>query len=134
MEHETTRITDISLGSSPEWGSAVSLFHSSEAAISSGFPTENLIETSCSRDGQHVSKSSAKLFGFDLHQLQPRLSTPSDVEGNSKLTPLTPVNPESGIAEKRLQYSVGPLHFGTVMFGKQWCSREAIFPKGTRCS
>ena len=131
MEDESPRITDIPLRSSPECGSSISLNHSSEAATSSSFPTKKLIEASCSRDAQHVSKSTAKLFGFDLNQLQPRLSTPSDVEGNTKLTSLNPVNPETVIAEKRLRFSVEPLHFGTVMFGKRWCCREAIFPKGT---
>ncbi|KAK8581382.1 hypothetical protein V6N13_144410 [Hibiscus sabdariffa] len=31
-----------------------------------------------------------------------------------------------------LNYSVEPLNFGSVMFGKQWCSKQAIFPKGFR--
>ncbi|XP_039054017.1 lysine-specific demethylase JMJ18-like [Hibiscus syriacus] len=31
-----------------------------------------------------------------------------------------------------LNSSVEPLNFGSVVFGKQWCSKQAIFPKGFR--
>ncbi|XP_022716483.1 LOW QUALITY PROTEIN: lysine-specific demethylase JMJ15-like [Durio zibethinus] len=33
-------------------------------------------------------------------------------------------------ADPLLNSSVEPLNFGSVMFGKLWCSRQAIFPKG----
>ncbi|KAK6284975.1 hypothetical protein POUND7_003927 [Theobroma cacao] len=32
----------------------------------------------------------------------------------------------------KLNSSVEPLNFGSVIFGKRWCSKQAIFPKGFR--
>lgn len=30
----------------------------------------------------------------------------------------------------KMNFCVEPMHFGTVLFGKPWCSKQAIFPKG----
>lgn len=103
---------------SPESGSSIFPNHSSEPA-------------SCSKGAPRTRKSSAKLFGVDLHQLQPCHSPHPGGQGNSNSTSSNCIGPQNGSVQKRLRYHVEPLHFGTVMFGKQWCSREAIFPKGT---
>ncbi|CBI39010.3 unnamed protein product, partial [Vitis vinifera] len=33
-------------------------------------------------------------------------------------------------ATGNMNFCVEPMHFGTVLFGKPWCSKQAIFPKG----
>lgn len=124
-EHDWTSMADASLRSGLECGSSVSHNPSSDAATSSSLPA------SCSRGTQHIRKSCAKLFGIELHQLQPSISATSEVQSHFKLASSKPVTPNKGTFQKKLPYSVEPLCFGTMMYSKQWCSREAIFPKGS---
>ncbi|KAE8664573.1 Lysine-specific demethylase JMJ15 [Hibiscus syriacus] len=69
-----------------------------------------------------------KLFGMELQF--PRISAG---QSNTLMMAET-VNSSDVIASTAVQGhpSVEPLNFGSVIFGKLWCSNQAIFPKGFR--
>ncbi|TYJ33657.1 hypothetical protein E1A91_A05G118200v1 [Gossypium mustelinum] len=68
-----------------------------------------------------------KLFDVELHPGQSNTFWKTATVNNSDLN-------ASIIArgDPLLISSVEPLNFGSVMFGKLWCSKKAIFPKGFR--
>ncbi|KAJ6796786.1 lysine-specific demethylase JMJ18-like [Iris pallida] len=120
MENDFTRRKSIQCRSSPESGFSVSQNQCHEIGIPNDFPNKNLTV---------VPSYSTKLFGVDLHQVPSFLSPPSDFQSSVHFTSLKSKYPETD-ASKILKYSVEPLCFGTIMPGKKWCSRKAIFPKG----
>ncbi|GFQ07428.1 lysine-specific demethylase jmj18 [Phtheirospermum japonicum] len=69
------------------------------------------------RNGALGSKNS-KLFGVDL-------SSPSSVRSNASMK-----NDSVENCEQRSSVCVEPVSFGSVVFGKLWCNKDAIFPKG----
>ncbi|KAG6692357.1 hypothetical protein I3842_10G110800 [Carya illinoinensis] len=94
----------------------------SQVLISRDYP-------SCSRGIKHTgSIAGNKLFGVDLLSLRPYSEVPSDR------------SLETGIADtlfncnpiQQLDPCVEPINLGTLMFGRLWCSKQAIFPKGYR--
>ncbi|KAJ9168425.1 hypothetical protein P3X46_019950 [Hevea brasiliensis] len=75
---------------------------------------------------------SKKLFGVDLSVPHSDAMVPS---GNfkTKIVNISDVGPSMAHQNNpvnNLGFFVEPLNFGCVMFGKLWCSRHAIFPKG----
>ncbi|ONK74411.1 uncharacterized protein A4U43_C03F5940 [Asparagus officinalis] len=84
--------------SSPECGSSVSINHSAEGANSNGF------EASSSQSAQPIRKSSAKLFGIELRQLQQSPSTASDVQGSFRFLLSNTVSPETRAVQNKLQF------------------------------
>ncbi|KAL5977341.1 hypothetical protein ACLOJK_021687 [Asimina triloba] len=125
--------------------------HSVKSASSTVFPNQASSGASCSRDAEfpHAYKD-YKLFGVDLQPKQSCLYEPQissfymdNVQhGSCLINPNShfhknsdSVLPQSDEKEKvlcRSRYHVEPLILGTMMPGKQWCSRKAIFPKGFR--
>jgi hypothetical protein len=84
------------------------------------------LEHTCSNDGN-------KLFGVDLLSLHPhsKISSDSSLETEMLDTSDVKISTEDGIYPiRKLDVCVEPINFGTVMFGKLWCSKQAIFPKG----
>lgn len=121
MDYNSSRIKNTRCRSSPESGSSVSPNQFSDIGTPNGLQNQNLKSAPSTRP---------KLFGVDLHQLGLCLSTP-DLQSNIQSTSLrSQYHPEDDFVSQKLSYSVEPLCFGTIMPGKQWCSSQAIFPKG----
>ncbi|XWS17995.1 hypothetical protein CRYUN_Cryun32bG0004100 [Craigia yunnanensis] len=80
----------------------------------------------------HHDSDSKKLFGVELqfphiHAGQCNALLKTETVNNSDVN--------ASMADRSdplLNSSVEPLNFGSVMFGKLWCSKQAIFPKGFR--
>ena len=74
---------------------------------------------------------SKKLFGIELqfphiHVGQSNTLLKTETVNNSDVNASM-----ADCSDPLLNSSVEPLNFGSVMFGKLWCSKQAIFPKGT---
>ncbi|XP_072955153.1 lysine-specific demethylase JMJ18-like [Typha angustifolia] len=135
MEYEPMMTTAYLLRSSSECVSSMSN-HSSEMVSAPCGLSRNSNEASCSKESEFTHKSSPKLFGFDL-QHQHRLSSPSDSQVSQPVNNSSIHRNESNLHDPASRYQtskccVEPLDFGTVMPGKYWCTRQAIFPKGFR--
>ncbi|XP_008812090.1 lysine-specific demethylase JMJ18-like [Phoenix dactylifera] len=135
-EYEPLAMTNTLIRTSSECGSLTSLNNSAELASSCGIPIRNFSEASCSRGAEYSRKSSPKLFGIDLQHHLHCLSTPSDGRGSQAIEHITVQSNALDRCDQKstkvLKYHIEPLNFGTVVPGKKWCSREAIFPKGFR--
>ncbi|KDP34882.1 hypothetical protein JCGZ_09170 [Jatropha curcas] len=73
-----------------------------------------------------------KLFGVDLSFPHSHAMTPSERFCKTNTVNISYVKPsvaERSNSGKILGTSVEPLNFGSVIFGKLWCSSLAIFPK-----
>jgi hypothetical protein len=84
------------------------------------------LELTCSNDGN-------KLFGVNLLSLHPhsKISSDSSLETKMADTSDVKVSMEDGSYPiRKLDLCVEPINFGAAMFGKLWCSKQAIFPKG----
>lgn len=88
--------------------------------------------SSCSRDAPNSSSyHGGKLFGIDL-QIHPDAEVPPNVvkmeaiETSSRNIPLTDQN----YLMQNLWNSVEPISLGSIVYGKLWYSKHAIFPKG----
>ncbi|KAA8544808.1 hypothetical protein F0562_019601 [Nyssa sinensis] len=81
----------------------------------------------CATDGN-------KLFGVDLLDHQ-HLSVPLNNLSKSEIVDVSDVKvsltDKSGPVQK-LSFCVDPINYGSVVFGKLWCNKQAIFPKGFR--
>lgn len=88
----------------------------------------------CLRDLEHTcSNDGNKLFGVDLLSLHPhsKISSDSSLETEMVDTSDVKISTEDGSCPiRKLDLCVEPINFGTVMFGKLWCGKQAIFPKG----
>lgn len=75
----------------------------------------------------------SKLFGADLlvslpqSSIRPSNLTKTEILGNSDVKVY--VTDQTRSIEK-MNFCVELIHFGTLLFTKPWCSKEAIFPKG----
>jgi histone demethylase JARID1 len=80
---------------------------------------------------QDTCASRNKLFGVDLsrsHSVRPAKSFKTEMnKGGLDVRPAT----NQSIPVKKLNPCVEPINVGSVMFGKLWCCKQAIFPKGT---
>lgn len=96
----------------------------------------NQSHPSCSRDVEHPSLIDGnKLFGLDLVSLHPNSEVSSESSLNSRMvdTSVVKISMEgSSYPKQKLNPGVEPIKFGTVMSGKLWCNKQAIFPKGFR--
>uniref|UniRef100_A0A5B7AGW7 Putative lysine-specific demethylase JMJ18 isoform X1 n=1 Tax=Davidia involucrata TaxID=16924 RepID=A0A5B7AGW7_DAVIN len=81
----------------------------------------------CASDGN-------KLFGVDLLDHK-HLSAPLSNLSKTEIVDLSDVKvtltDQNGHIQK-LSFCVDPINYGTVVFGKLWCNKQAIFPKGFR--
>ena len=74
-----------------------------------------------------------KLFGADIlvslshSSILPNNLSETGILGNSDVK-ASVTNQTCSI--QKMNFCVGPIHFGTLLCGKPWCSKEAIFPKG----
>ncbi|CAA2982637.1 lysine-specific demethylase JMJ18-like [Olea europaea subsp. europaea] len=108
----------IQLGS--DCGSTVS-----NVASDNGFPLKS------SNMGCCVAPVGTKLLGVDLFS-----SPPSGVPETSSLKTETMDFLFNGICQvspdsvQKLSFHVDPIKFGSVVYGKLWCNKEAIFPQG----
>lgn len=110
-------------------------------------PDRSSKRQSCFRDaGQPCMSGNGKLFGVDLCPQWQCLERGNVQSGSSTIQhtqnyhALSPAQVQSSApgqyghgAEKLLSdvnYIVQPLNLGTVVPGRQWCSSQAIFPKG----
>ncbi|XP_011004886.1 PREDICTED: lysine-specific demethylase JMJ18-like [Populus euphratica] len=81
---------------------------------------------------QDTCASRNKLFGVDLlfprsHSVRPAKSFKTEMnKGGLDVRPAT----DQSIPVKKLNLCVEPINVGSVMFGKLWCCKQAIFPKG----
>ncbi|CAL9761445.1 unnamed protein product [Musa acuminata subsp. burmannicoides] len=96
-----------------------------------------LNKTSCSSDTECFHKLSPELFGVDLQHDLYSSSMPSDSQRSQSMKDNSNHSSafNQGISkfEKNHlmpKYCVEPLNLGKLKHGKQWCSREAIFPNG----
>nr|POE84862.1 putative lysine-specific demethylase jmj14 [Quercus suber] len=91
---------------------------------------------SCSRDVEHTfPRDSNKLFGFDLLFSCPRSKVPLDSSLKSEFADTLDVKittKDQSFPIQKLDPCVKLINLGTVTFGKLWCSKQAIFPKGFR--
>lgn len=91
---------------------------------------------SCSRDVGHTfSRDRNKLFGVDLLFPCPHSKVPLDSSLETEFVDTSDVKiamKDQSCPIQKLDPCVEPMNFGTVMFGKLWCSKQAIFPKGFR--
>ncbi|KAG7963953.1 hypothetical protein I3843_09G144500 [Carya illinoinensis] len=78
---------------------------------------------------RHVGHPSSiignKLFGVDLLSLHPHSKLPSNSLLKIGIMGCHPM--------QKLYPCIEPINLGTLMFGRLWCSKQAIFPKGYRC-
>ena len=95
-----------------------SLRHSSKLSCPSRTPTDT---------STPASKAPKKLFGVDIEYGVAK-ALHAQVSQVAK-----PFSSQSGEVSGAtiLRHVVEPLDYGTVMVGKNWCSHQAIFPKGT---
>ncbi|KAI3455882.1 hypothetical protein Pfo_012545 [Paulownia fortunei] len=78
--------------------------------------------------GDCILADHSKLFGVDLLPSSLLLNTSSKNEYMEKsVDKVSKVDPDS---ERRTSFCIEPINFGSVVFGKPWCSKDAIFPKG----
>ncbi|KAJ6950592.1 hypothetical protein NC651_004310 [Populus alba x Populus x berolinensis] len=81
---------------------------------------------------QDTCASRNKLFGVDLllprsHSVRPAKSFKTEMnKGGLDVRPAT----DQSIPVKKLNPCVEPINVGSVIFGKLWCCKQAIFPKG----
>lgn len=75
---------------------------------------------------RHVGHPSSiignKLFGVDLLSLHPHSKLPSNSSLKIGIMGCHPM--------QKLYPCIEPINLGTLMFGRLWCSKQAIFPKG----
>lgn len=134
-----SKTTNSMLTSRPDYRYSILPSHPAELVVSQHDLSNRILNVvSCSQGAEHLSKSSAKLFGFELHKLQQCQTTNSDGEGTqpraadlSQFNELNLLNHETEKVNQMSKYCIKPLNFGMVMPGKQWCNKKAIFPKGT---
>ncbi|KAG8385165.1 hypothetical protein BUALT_Bualt03G0013400 [Buddleja alternifolia] len=69
------------------------------------------------------SKNSSKLFGVDLFT-SPPLKTSLKNEYTEKSVD------KVAKSEQSLGFCVEPINYGSVVYGRLWCNKDAIFPKG----
>lgn len=67
--------------------------------------------------------SGKKLFGVDLSMCSLRVRQNGILDTDKD-------SPSSKISEQKLTYHVDPLNFGSIVSGRLWCNKLAIFPKG----
>ncbi|KAK0578518.1 hypothetical protein LWI29_011604 [Acer saccharum] len=76
-----------------------------------------------------------KLFGIDLTLPHSNGKAPSDHFLKTKIinSPEMSVSvTDQSYQRKQLDHCVEPVNYGSVVHGKMWCSKQAIFPKGFR--
>ncbi|KAG8657404.1 hypothetical protein MANES_03G066800v8 [Manihot esculenta] len=81
------------------------------------------------------TRAIGKSFGVDLSILRSYSMVPSESFSDTKTLNTLDVRQsidDQNNPAKNLGFLVEPLNFGCVVFGKLWCSRYAIFPKGFR--
>ncbi|KAA8537093.1 hypothetical protein F0562_029571 [Nyssa sinensis] len=108
---------------------------SSDCDSSVSHVLSNKDHPSCSRDVVNRCASDCnKLFGVDLlvHQ---HSSVPVRNLLKAEIVDLLDENVyltgQSSLIQK-LSFYVDPINYGSVVFGKLWCNKQAIFPKGFR--
>lgn len=88
----------------------------------------------CLRDLEHTcSNDGNKLFGVDLLSLHPHSKISSDSLLKTEMVDTSDVKistEDCSYQIRELDLCVEPINFGTLIFGKRWCSKQAIFPKG----
>ncbi|URE10603.1 lysine-specific demethylase JMJ14-like [Musa troglodytarum] len=138
MESDIMRKNKNILGTGSDCGSSMSLGPWADLGSSHASSERNLNQASCSRDTELPRKSSPRLFGVDLqHDLYG--SSPSGSQRSQSMrdnsnhsNAVNQSDHDLGTNHPMPKYCVEPLNFGKVMHGKQWCSRQAIFPNGFR--
>lgn len=97
----------------------------------------NKVQTSC----QELNKDTGlfgtkKLFGVDI--VLPCAHTKAALDHVLKTEVMN--NPDVGVSvtdqsqEKLLDYHVEALNYGSIVLGRLWCTKLAIFPKGTNAT
>ncbi|XP_038679857.1 lysine-specific demethylase JMJ18-like isoform X2 [Tripterygium wilfordii] len=100
-------------------------FNSSE----SHEPNRDLSSSSVVRHG--CSNGGKKLFGVDLLVPSANSVASSNISLKSNDVDISDLKvADQSYLVGRLDFSVVPLSFGSVMSGKPWCNSQAIFPKG----
>lgn len=106
--------------------------HESDCNLSVSPVLVNKDDPLCSRDVQHsCSISGNKLFGVDILSLRPHSKVPSYslLEREPMDTPDVKIF-NGSYPMKKWDPCIETIKIGTVMFGRLWCSKQAIFPKG----
>ncbi|XP_065043901.1 lysine-specific demethylase JMJ14-like isoform X1 [Musa acuminata AAA Group] len=138
MESDIMRKNKNIIGTGSDCGSSMSLGPWADLGSSHASSERNLNQASCSRDTELPRKSIPRLFGVDLqHDLYS--SSPSGSQRSQSMrdnsnhsNAVNQSDHDLGTIHPMPKYCVEPLNFGKVMHGKQWCSRQAIFPNGFR--
>lgn len=84
-------------------------------------------------NGNPCVSDGSKLFGADILVSLPHSSTlPSSLPKTEILgsSDVKACATDQTCLIPKMNFCVEPMHFGTVLFGKPWCSKQAIFPKG----
>lgn len=106
--------------------------HESDCNLSVSPVLVNKDDPLCSRDVQHsCSIRGNKLFGVDILSLRSHSKVPSYslLEREPMDTPDVKIF-NGSYPMKKWDPCIETIKIGTVMFGRLWCSKQAIFPKG----
>nr|CAN63645.1 hypothetical protein VITISV_006300 [Vitis vinifera] len=74
-----------------------------------------------------------RLFGADILVSLPHSSTPPSSSPKAEILDSSNVKAHTTDQIRlvpKMNFCVEPMHFGTVLFGKPWCSKQAIYSKG----
>lgn len=100
----------------------------SDSSVSHILP--NMDHPSCSRNaGNSWASDSNKLFGVDLLVSHSYSSVPLNRLRKAETVEFLDMSRQS-CSIRQLRFYVDPVNYGTVVFGKLWCNKQAIFPKG----
>ncbi|KAF5944881.1 hypothetical protein HYC85_018958 [Camellia sinensis] len=87
---------------------------------------------SCSGNaGNSWASDGGKLFGVDLSFSHSHSNGPLSFLLKSETVDHSDMSREGCLIQK-LRFGVDPIIYGTLMVGKLWCNKQAIFPKGFR--
>ncbi|XP_050368542.1 lysine-specific demethylase JMJ14-like [Argentina anserina] len=95
---------------------------------------EEDISTSMSNQEKASTSESNKLFGVDLGLSRPVSNIAPISSSETETTDTSAVNASMRQQSNQLRRLslVEPLNFGSVMTGKYWCTKHAMYPKGFR--
>ncbi|KAI4297517.1 hypothetical protein L6164_037404 [Bauhinia variegata] len=97
-------------------------------------PLPNKDDPSCSRDTQSSrALAGGKLFGVNLQRhidLELFANIASNMEVVDTSNTSVTMTDQSYLLMQNFGTSVEPINLGSVVYGKLWCSKHAIYPKG----
>ncbi|KAK4399481.1 Lysine-specific demethylase [Sesamum angolense] len=78
--------------------------------------------------GDCILDAHKKLFGFDLFPSTVQLNT--SLKSEHMEQPINEFPKVDSYSERRTSFCIEPINFGSVVFGKPWFNKDAIYPQG----